>query len=98
ETGAFTFLSFRFEMRINKREHEEMSVCGELTTGRTRGALFFTVRQVTRRSHFIELFAVLLIASLCSAGCRKGLLDKTSVVPRSLRDVPAQKLAYNFQA
>jgi hypothetical protein len=47
---------------------------------------------------FPKLFAVLLIAALIGAGCRRGLLDKKSVAPRSLRDVPAQRLAYNFQA
>lgn len=70
-----------------------------MTTGRPRSTIFFAARQPpARRSLFVKLFALLLIASLFSAGCRKGLLDKRSVAPRSLRDVPAQKLAYNFQA
>lgn len=44
-----------------------------------------------------SLFALLLVASLLGAGCRNSLLDRRSVAPRSLRDVPAEKLAYNFQ-
>ncbi|MBD0371923.1 MAG: PD40 domain-containing protein [Pyrinomonadaceae bacterium] len=52
-----------------------------------------------REAWGVKLFALLLIASLAAgAGCKRGLLDKRSVVPRSLRDVPAQRLAYNFQA
>jgi hypothetical protein len=51
-----------------------------------------------RRAFLVKLFALLLIAVVAGAGCRKGLLDRKSVVPRSLRDVPAQRLAYNFQA
>lgn len=45
----------------------------------------------------MKLFALLLMAALSGAGCRRGLLDRRSVAPRSLRDVPAAKLAYNFQ-
>lgn len=61
-------------------------MCGERTAG------------FTRRAFLVKLSALLLIASLAGAGCREGLLDKRSVVPRTLRDVPAQRLAYNFQA
>jgi hypothetical protein len=46
----------------------------------------------------VKLFVLLLIVALAGAGCRKGLLDRKSVVPRTLRDVPAQRLAYKFQA
>ncbi len=47
-------------------------------------------------SIFITLFAALLLTALAGAGCRSSL-DKKSVAPRSLRDVPAQRLAYTFQ-
>jgi hypothetical protein len=47
---------------------------------------------------FIKLVAVLMLAGLGCAGCRRGLLDSRSVQPRSLRDVPAQRLAYKFEA
>jgi hypothetical protein len=50
-----------------------------------------------RRALLMKLFALLLVACVAGAGCRRGLLDRKSVVPRSLRDVPAQRLAYNFQ-
>jgi Tol biopolymer transport system component len=61
-------------------------------------ALFFFTPRSARRKFPLKLLAVLLIAALAGAGCRRGLLDKRSVAPRSLRDVPAQRLAYNFQA
>ncbi|HKS29020.1 MAG TPA: hypothetical protein VJS44_14430 [Pyrinomonadaceae bacterium] len=51
-----------------------------------------------KRDTQVKLFALLLIAVVAGAGCRKGLLDKRSVAPRTLRDVPAQRLAYKFQA
>lgn len=60
----------------------------------TRG---MSARTFMRRAFLLKLFALLLVASLGGAGCRRGLLDKRSVVPRTLRDVPAQRLAYNFQ-
>ncbi len=46
----------------------------------------------------IALFAAILIACVYGAGCRSGLLDRRNVEPRTLRDVPAQRLAYKFQA
>ena len=46
----------------------------------------------------LRLLAVMLIVTVLGAGCRQGLLNRQNVAPRSLRDVPAQRLAYNFQA
>ncbi|HEX8749258.1 MAG TPA: hypothetical protein VF717_18930 [Pyrinomonadaceae bacterium] len=63
--------------------------CGSLKAG---------VAQSARRAFLVKLFALLLIAALAGGGCRTGLLDKKGVVPRTLRDVPAQRLAYKFQA
>jgi hypothetical protein len=57
-----------------------------------------SVARLARQLFLVKLLALLLIASLAGAGCRRGLLDRRSVTPRSLRDVPAQRLAYNFQA
>lgn len=43
------------------------------------------------------LLSLLLFALVCgAAGCRTIIGDKQSVRPRSLRDVPAQRLAYRF--
>lgn len=45
----------------------------------------------------LPLFALLLVlAALAGAGCRRIIGDRQSVRPRSLRDVPAQRLAYRF--
>ncbi|MCA1556947.1 MAG: hypothetical protein LC731_00205 [Acidobacteria bacterium] len=66
-----------------------------LETGRE---LYRSAAGSARRLIFIKLIALLLIASIAGAGCRRGLLDRKSVAPRTLRDVPAQRLAYNFQA
>lgn len=61
--------------------------CGRLGKGLAR-----------RRAFPAKLFVLLLILAVAGAGCSKGLLDRRSVVPRTLRDVPAQRLAYNFHA
>src|SRR5918912_454735 len=50
-----------------------------------------------RRGFLVRLLALLLLASLGVSGCRNNPLDKRGVTPRSLRDVPAQRLAYNLQ-
>lgn len=62
-----------------------------------RGTRGRKARRFVRRAFLLKLCALVLIASVGGAGCRKGLLDKRSVVPRTLRDVPAQRLAYKFQ-
>jgi hypothetical protein len=65
---------------------------------KSSGERSFCDARFMRRGCYTKLFVLLIVLSLAGAGCRKGLLDKRSVVPRSLRDVPAQRLAYNFQA
>jgi hypothetical protein len=44
----------------------------------------------------LPLFLLLLLTLIPGAGCRTLIGDKQSVRPRSLRDVPAQRLAYRF--
>jgi hypothetical protein len=44
----------------------------------------------------LSLPLLLLLALFLSTGCRSLIGDKQSVRPRSLRDVPAQRLAYRF--
>jgi hypothetical protein len=70
----------------------------EYTARRVRSDYKQSAARLVRQLFLIKLLAVLLFASLAGAGCRRGLLDRRSVMPRSLRDVPAQRLAYNFQA
>jgi hypothetical protein len=72
-------------------------ICEPMVTGGRAALNLFAARRA-RRPFRSQLFAVLLISVLCGAGCRGGLLGRRSVAPRSLRDVPAQRLAYNFQA
>ena len=67
-----------------------------LRTGSEHPAKAFVLS--ARRLFFIPFFAVILVASLAGAGCRSGLLGDRSVAPRTLRDVPSQRLAYKFQA
>jgi hypothetical protein len=51
-------------------------------------------RRVLRRAVWFVLMALVCVAG---AGCRQ-IMDRQSVRPRSLRDVPAQRLAYRFVA
>lgn len=51
-------------------------------------------RSVVRRRALISLLLALTV--LTGAGCRRIIGDRQSVRPRSLRDVPAERLAYRF--
>ena len=82
-------------MKIDKEGRGE--AVGSWTL-RRRGLIRERAAPFMRRVIFIKLLALLLMASLFGVGCRRGLLDKKSVAPRTLRDVPSQRLAYNFQA
>ncbi|HEY0319680.1 MAG TPA: hypothetical protein VGC66_01790 [Pyrinomonadaceae bacterium] len=82
-------------MTRDKQEREENR---ESLTRKVCGGYDESAVRFTRRAFLFKLLAVLLVAALVGTGCRKGLLDRKSVAPRSLRDVPAQRLAYNFQA
>jgi hypothetical protein len=70
----------------------------ESVSGKARGPYTERAARLVCRSSFFLLSAALVTVMLFGGGCRKGLLDRRSVMPRSLRDVPAQKLAYKFQA
>ena len=50
----------------------------------------------TRRWVAVSFLVILLALACAGAGCRGSLGGKQSVRPRSLRDVPAQRLAYRF--
>ncbi len=53
--------------------------------------------RAARRSA-MRRFALLLLVLVSVAGCRQLIGDRQSVRPRSLRDVPAQRMAYRFAA
>lgn len=55
-----------------------------------------TQRLCTRRVALLCALSSLLLALVFGAGCRTLIGDRQSVRPRSLRDVPAQRLAYRF--
>jgi hypothetical protein len=95
---AFFIIVRVFGMMRDKDGLGEGTALRSCVARKVRGASWESVAHLARRLFLIKLVAVLLIASLAGAGCRRGLLDKRSVTPRSLRDVPAQRLAYNFQA
>jgi hypothetical protein len=53
-------------------------------------------RGVPPRARLLPPLLFLLLTLISGAGCRTLIGDKQSVRPRSLRDVPAQRLAYRF--
>lgn len=54
------------------------------------------VRRIVLRRRAL-VFALLVLVCVCVGGCRRPW-GKQSVRPRSLRDVPAERLAYRFEA
>lgn len=85
-------------MRRDKQERGENGNHGRPAAREAHARVRMSDVPFARRPFFVKLLFSLLIASLAGAGCRSGLLDSRSVQPRSLRDVPAQRLAYKFQA
>lgn len=50
-------------------------------------------------SRYVGFFCLLLLLTIMSgcSGCRQRFFGKKEVTPRSLRDVPAQRLSYRFE-
>src|SRR2546423_13425621 len=64
--------------------------------GVRRGMRLLGVRRIVLRRR-APVFALLVLVCVGVGGCRRPW-GKQSVRPRSLRDVPAERLAYRFEA